>query len=94
MFLMLYCNILLNGMDRKKWIALCGRIKCSVIFNYIMFLIVDVRSKIRIIVLITFLSFIANLPTHGGLPCSFYLTLICMVPMVPILVSSSRVLVK
>jgi hypothetical protein len=76
---MLYCNILLNGMDRKKWMALRGHIKCSAIFNYIVFLIVDVRSKIQIILLITFLSFIADLLTHGGPPCSFYPIPICVV---------------
>jgi hypothetical protein len=90
-YIILYFNILLNGMDRNNSIALRGHIKCSVVLNYVVFLMVEVRSKIQIILLI---SFIADLLTHGGPPCSFYLTPICVVPMVPILVSSPRVLVK
>jgi hypothetical protein len=81
-------------MDCKKLIALRGCIKYSIILNYIVFLIVEVRSKIQIILLITFLSFIANFLTHGGPPCLFYPTSICVVPMVPIHISSPRVLVK
>jgi hypothetical protein len=93
-YIILYFNILLNGMDRNNSIALRGHIKCSVVLNYVVFLMVEVRSKIQIILLITFISFIADLLTHGDPPCSFYLTPICVVPMVAILVSSPRVLVK
>jgi hypothetical protein len=56
--------------------------------------IIGVRSKIRIIICICFLSFVVELPTHGGPSCSFYLSPICVVPMVPILISTPRVLVK
>jgi hypothetical protein len=59
------------------------------IWNYI-----DVRSKILIIICISFPSFIVELPTLGASPCSFYLSPICMVPMVPILISTTQVLVK
>jgi hypothetical protein len=50
------------------------------------FLIVGVRSKIQ--------KIFADLPTNAGPPCSFYLSPICVVLMVPILISSPRVLVE
>jgi hypothetical protein len=65
---------------------LCVCIKCSVMLNYVVFLIVGVRSKIQ--------KILADLPTHAGPLCSFYLSQICVVPIVPILVSSPQVFVK
>jgi hypothetical protein len=69
-------------------IFLHGHIKCSAILNYVVFLIVGVINKIQIILLSSFLSFLADLPTHVDTSCSFYPSQICVVPMVPILVSS------
>jgi hypothetical protein len=64
---------------------MCGCIKCYVVLNYVVFLIVGVRSKIQ--------KILVDLPTHAVPPCSFYLSAICVVPMVPILVSSYNTLI-
>jgi hypothetical protein len=63
-----------------------GRIKCSAILNYIIFLIVGVRSKIQ--------KILVDLLTHAGPTCSFYPSPICVVPMIPSLVSSPPVVVS
>jgi hypothetical protein len=82
------------GTIGKFWIVLHGRTKWLAILNYVVFLIVGIRIEIRIILFIIIHYFITDLPTHGGPPCLFYLSLICVIPMVPILVSSLRVLLK
>jgi hypothetical protein len=56
-----------------------GRNKCSDVLNYVVFLIVGVRSKIR--------KILADLPFHATSPCLLYSSPVCVVPMVPILVS-------
>jgi hypothetical protein len=76
------------GTIDKLWIVLHGRTKWSTILNYLVFLIVGVRMEIRIILLIIIHYFVADLPTHGGPPCLFYPSPICVVPIVPILISS------
>jgi hypothetical protein len=46
----------LFGMERKYWITLCGRIRCHAILNYVVFLIIGVRTQIQKIFLISFLE--------------------------------------
>jgi hypothetical protein len=96
------CNILLHGIKNIIWqqslpeIYLIwitnNRMLCMDILNaptswiVLCFLIVGVRIKIQ--------KILADLLTHAAPPCLFYSSPICVVPMVPILVSSPWVLVK
>jgi hypothetical protein len=41
-----------------------------------------------------FLTFVADLPTHGQPPCLFYSSQICVAPMVLILINTPRVFFK
>jgi hypothetical protein len=61
-----------------------GHNKCSGILNYVVFLIVGVRTKIQ--------KILTDLPIHATPPCLLYSSPICVVPMVPILVSSPECL--
>jgi hypothetical protein len=82
------------GTVDKLWIVLHGHTKWPTVLNYVVFLIVGVRMDIRIILLIIIHYLIADLPTHGSPTCLFYSSPICVVPMIPILFSSPRVLLK